>query len=225
MKAYYVKNFLKNVGVDRFYHVNTVVTSLSFIKSGGLLSRQTAENMHIPQTAQETDETDKAFGIYNDIFFDSVDIHERASRPNDYGTVMFVYKTDVLDTLVDYDICITKDNPIRWDANMDYSDKYFTNLKDLSLYFRKGNFFQHITVKDISVPLPFDYLEKIVIDDPGEKYTELLEQALSEIENEFDKIGKKVHIEIRKCPSTCQCVDKYNNYKPGYAYHRFKTKL
>ncbi len=225
MNALEVKKILINAGVDKLYHVNTVVTSLSFIKSGGLLSRQTAENMYLPQTVQETDETDKAFEIYNDIFFDSVDIHERAGRPNDYGTVMFVYNTDVLESLEDYDICITKDNPIRWNTNMEYSDKYFTEIKDLELYFCKGNFFQHITIKDISVPLSFDYLEKIVIDDPGEKYTELLEQAVTEIENEFYKIGKNVYIEIRKCPATCQCIDKYSNYKPGYAYHRFKTSI
>lgn len=225
MKSSYVKNFLKSVGVDKLYHVNTVVTSLSFINQGGLLSRQTAEIMGVPQTPQSSDDIDREFGIYNDIFFDSVDIHERAGRPNDYGPVMFVYAIDVLDSLRDYDICITKDNPIRWNTNMEYSDKYFTEIKDLALYFCKGNFFQHITVKDISVPMPFDYLEEIVIDDPGMEHIELLNKAKESIESSLDRIGIRVPVNVRKCSLNCSCLSKYTTSNPGYAYHRFKTQL
>lgn len=58
---------------------------------------------------------------YHDIFFDSVDIHKRARKINDYGSVTFVYSVDVLDELENYDICVTRDNPIHWEKDMTYN--------------------------------------------------------------------------------------------------------
>lgn len=219
MKAKDVKEILVQSGVNYLYHVNTIATSLSYIKSGGLLSRQTADDMGLPQTPQSSDETDKEFGVYNDIFFDSVDIHQRASRANHYGPLMFVYSVDVLDTLEEYDICITKSNPMFWNRNMSYEDKYFTNSENLFFEFARGNFSQHITIRDISKPLPFEYLIEIVIENPGEKYSEFLHQAIEALKN----AGVKVPIVVRKCKDTCRCVTTYSGHKSGYVYHRFKT--
>lgn len=225
MKSSYVKDFLKSVGVDKLYHVNTVVTSLSFINQGGLLSRQTAEIMGVTQTPQSSDDIDREFGIYNDIFFDSVDIHDRAKRPNDYGPVMFVYFVDVLDTLTEYDICITKDNPIYWNEGMRDNEKYFSSEQEILFGFSKGDFNKHITIRNISVPLPFNYLEEIVIDDPGMEHIELLNKAKESIESALNIIGVPVPVSVRKCSLNCSCLSKYTTLNPGYAYHRFKTKL
>ncbi|MBO5089769.1 MAG: hypothetical protein J6C27_02510 [Clostridia bacterium] len=225
MNALQVKRSLINSGVDKLYHVNTVVTSLSFINQGGLLSRQTAEIMGVPQTPQSSDDIDREFGIYNDIFFDSVDIHDRAKRPNDYGPVMFVYSVDVLDTLTEYDICITRDNPIYWEDGMQDNEKYFSSEQEILFGFSKGDFNKHITVRNISVPLPFNYLEEIVIDDPGMEHIELLNKAKESIESSLNIIGIRVPVNVRKCSLNCSCLSKYTTSNPGYAYHRFKTQL
>lgn len=225
MNALQVKRSLINAGVDKLYHVNTVVTSLSFINQGGLLSRQTAEIMSVPQTPQSSDDIDREFGIYNDIFFDSVDIHDRAKRPNDYGPVMFVYSVDVLDTLTEYDICITKDNPIYWNEGMRDNEKYFNSEQELLLGFSKGDFNKHITVRNISKPLSFDCLQKIVIDNPGMEHIDLLNKAKESIKSALDIIGVDVPVIVRNCSSNCSCLFKYTMSNPGYAYHRFKTQL
>lgn len=78
MKVAEVKKVLIHKGVTELFHVNSVITSLTFIDNGGLLSRETVEEYNLPQTDQQSDDIDKKFNIYNDIFFDSVDIHERA---------------------------------------------------------------------------------------------------------------------------------------------------
>lgn len=225
MNAKIVKNCLLNAGVDHLYHVNTVVTSLSFINQCGLLSRQTAEILGVAQTPQSSDDIDREFGIYNDIFFDSVDIHDRAKLPNEYGPVMFVYSVDVLDTLTEYDICITKDNPIYWEDGMQDNEKYFNNEKEILFGFSKGDFNKHITVRNISKPLPFDYLEEIVIDNPGTMNYELLTEAKGALEAAAKNIGLRIPITVRNCSANCGCHQKYTMSNQRYVYDRFKTEL
>ena len=225
MNTSLAKQCLRNAKVNRLYHVNTVVTSLSFIKQNGLLSRQTADYLGVPQTPQDSDEIDKKFNVYNDIFFDSVDIHERAKRPNEYGPVMFVYTIDVLDLLSEYDIGITKDNPIYWRDGMTENEKYFNNALEMCIWFRKGDFNKHITIRNISVPLTFDYLEEIVIENPGEAHIELLENAKYKIENALYSTGRNIPVRVRSCPSECKCFSQYTEFNRHYAYQRFKTEL
>lgn len=225
MNAKIVKNCLLNAGVDHLYHANSVVTALSYINAGGLLSRQAAENLGVQQTAQYSDDIDRHFGIYNDIFFDSVDIHSRAHRPNDYGAVMFVYSIDVLDLLTCFDICITKDNPIYWEYGITEREKYFNNAQEILLGFSKGDFNKHITIKDISVPLSFNYLEEIVIDNPGTMNYELLTEAKGALEAAAKNIGLKIPITVRNCSANCGCHKKYTMSNQRYVYDRFKTEL
>ena len=225
MNAKIVKNCLLSVGVDHLYHANSVVTALSYINAGGLLSRQAAENLGVPQTAQYSDDIDRHFGIYNDIFFDSVDIHSRAHCPNDYGAVMFVYSVNVLDTLQDYDICITKDNPIYWEDGMQDNEKYFSSEQEILFGFSKGDFNKHITIKDISVPLSFNYLEEIVIDNPGRMNYELLAEAKRALEAAAKNIGLRIPITVRNCSAICGCHQKYTMSNQRYVYDRFKTEL
>ena len=224
MNAIEVKQCLLWAGVDRLYHCNTVVTALSFLKCGGLLSRQSAENMGLPQTSQGSDEIDKRLGVYNDIFFDSVDIHERAHRINEYGAVLFVYSLDVLDRLVNYDIGVTYDNPIRWDPATPEEKRYFQRSEEFRC-FQKGNFAQHITVRNISVPLSFEYLQEIIIDDPGEEKADYLNQARRCIEAALAQWNLSIPIRVRECPDNCSCIKKYRESKPGYTYYRFQTTL
>lgn len=45
MKVAEVKKILIHKGVTELFHVNSVITSLTFINNGGLLSRETVENI------------------------------------------------------------------------------------------------------------------------------------------------------------------------------------
>lgn len=182
-----IKQILMAKGVHYLYHANTVATSCTFIKNGGLFSREAIEKRNLYQTYQKSDQTDKIFDVYNDIFFDSIDIHESIRRINFYGPVLFVYTIDILDTIPDNFIKITKSNPIYWDYNTKEKDKYFNTNEELEALFQKGNFQQHITLKNQHTPLPFDHLEKIILDNPGEKHEHLFEKALSVLQQTIKK--------------------------------------
>lgn len=225
MNSIEVKECLLNNNVLHLFHANTVLTSLTYLRYGGLLSRETVENIKLPQTPQETDESDKNLEIFNDIFFDSVDIHKRISTLNDYGPVLFVYSVDVLDSLNNYEICVTRDNPIRWDTQILEKDRYFLSKQELENGFIVGDFRQHITIRNISEKLSFDYLEQIIIDNPGTLRQKYLKTALNKIEDALSREHIDIPVVVRNCSDKCRCIEKYTNYKEGYTYHRFKTNL
>ena len=108
-----IREILLKKGVSKLYHTNTVETSLSFLKNGGLLSRGLCEDLKCPQTGQYTDSLDKEYDIYYDIFFDSVEI-QRITGVSYYGPVLFVYNINVLDDIEEGHIRITKMNPDKW---------------------------------------------------------------------------------------------------------------
>lgn len=224
MNAPEVKECLLNAGVDHLYHANTVATAISFINHGGLISRETMEKMNLPQTEQQSDDLDKALGIYNDIFFDSVDIHKQANDINNYGPIVFVYSIDVLDQLSQYYIGVTYDNPIRWTVDMPTEKRYLQN-KDDFFFYQKGDFAQHITVRNIDIPISFKYIEKIIIDYPGKEREKYFNNAINEISSAICKNNLNIPVEIRECPDFCGCKDKYKFFKEGYTFHRFKVSI
>lgn len=116
--------------------------------------------MNLPQTPQYTDESDKLYNIYYDIFFDSMEIQRRTGISY-YGPVLFVYSIDVIDSVKEGHIRITKMNPDRWNNCLRDTKKYFCTFEDLSLHFDKDDFGQHITLTNQRQPLSFNYLERI----------------------------------------------------------------
>lgn len=125
-----IKNVLLEHGVNYLYHCNTVETSLSFLKSGGLLSREQCLKMNLPQTPQVTDEIDKKYNIFNDIFFDSIEIQKKTGISY-YGPVLFVYDINVLDLIDNEKIRVTRKNPINWISLDTESNRYFTDIDTL----------------------------------------------------------------------------------------------
>lgn len=225
MEPRIIKAVLLSNDVKHLYHANSVVTALTYINNGGLMSRDFVERTGLPQTPQQTDESDKALDVYDDIFFDSVDLHVRMKNNNHYGPVLFVYSVDVLDLIPAYDVLITKDNPIHWDENILYAQKYFLSLPELENDFAKGNFGQHITIRHIDEPLTFDKLEKIILDYPGDDKIDYFNNAKSEIERALRYNNINVPVEVRKCSDDCKCKEKYRTSMAGYTYYRFTTKL
>lgn len=122
---------------DGLYHVNSVTTSLAFIRDGALFSRKYGvENYPEMQTPQRTDDKDKIYGIFNDIFMDMNDSRQITKRMSPYGPVSFVL--DAENILLNDNYCkrITKTNPIHWNEDMSYKDRYFTTYNELFDYKR-----------------------------------------------------------------------------------------
>jgi len=74
-----VHGVLQAAGVTHLHHANTVTTSCTFLQKRGLLSRGWIEYYKLPQIRQSSDDIDKKYSIWNDVFMDGVDIHDRAS--------------------------------------------------------------------------------------------------------------------------------------------------
>lgn len=164
--------FFASKNIKKFYHANTVTTALSFISSGGLLSRGGVEGMGLVQTPQSSDDIDKIHGVWNDIFLDTEDLHTRFNRQNFYGPVLFVISTDFLLNENNLDIWITKDNPIYWVDNMPLEDKYFLNVQELSdnwegFLAKENKHRMMVTIKNVQIPVLFNYLLEVIIDDPA----------------------------------------------------------
>ncbi|RTZ23381.1 hypothetical protein EKN09_09165, partial [Vibrio penaeicida] len=111
-------------GVTHFHHANSLATAITFIEEEGLLSRGDVEKEDLIQTNQSSDDDDKDFDVWDDIFIDIVDLHGYFPRQNLYGPVLFKFNIDfLLDD--DLDIWVTKNNPIYWNHQLKHSDKYF----------------------------------------------------------------------------------------------------
>src|SRR5438874_2367079 len=97
--------------MNRLYHANSVTTSCSFLRRGGLLSRGYADDRGLPQTSQYTDNVDKRFGVWYDVFLDTDDYHRRISGRNMYGPVLFVMDSRALTQLpAGSDAFVTRSN-------------------------------------------------------------------------------------------------------------------
>lgn len=206
-----IKQILISEGVTYLYHADSVETSLSFLKNGGLISRGICEDNNFPQSPQSSDYKDKCLGIYYDIFFDSVDIHMRSKQANYYGPVLFIYDIDVLDEIEEGAIKITKDNPIRWKINSTNDKRYFTEVDDLHMNFHKGNFGQHITIVNRQTPLPFDFLSEIILNFPENFDCPLIHKASIQIQEVIQEKNIPTYYHEEICyNNNCKCHEFYS---------------
>ncbi len=195
---------------DRLFHANSVKTAIQFIRGEGLFSRAYGEERGL-QTSQNSDQIDKQLGVYNDIFFDNVDIpHISGTNRSAYGPVMFVFKPDILEG---QKARILKCNPwSREDRNtLTYNDMFYSGIEEIKTILNADgrqninrvaflqDFDHHTTVFDTPV-LPFGgNLEAIYVEqcyDGSGKENELK----SILENELRISHLHVPVIIRKDP-------------------------
>lgn len=170
-------------------------------------------------TPQSSDQDDKKFNVWNDIFFDIVDLHGYFPRQNLYGPVCFkISNKFLLDSSLP-NICITKDNPIYWDTSMTAAEKYYSSVKEYESEFEKNMRNKTIhakmfTIHDTNKKIPFTkYLEEIILDNPLKKIDDvsLFEPAKEALLNAIADAQLNVNLlKIRNCNS-CYCESNYLN--------------
>jgi hypothetical protein len=214
LDANVIKNFFLEQGINYLYHANTVTTACTFLSNGGLLSRGTVERLGLPQTPQMSDSLDKEYGVWNDIFLDSNDLHEKFKRQNHYGPVLFKFKIGVLDYVDLPPLWITKDNPTRWSFGQTEQDRYFQSFDELVRFYVYGAYREMITLRFTNNKLPFDpYLEEVIVDNPNVKIGEqlLLKEAAKAVLHARDTSEysyDNVKFSLRKC-TNCYCQGNY----------------
>jgi len=223
VKGNEVCDILKHIGATRLHHANSVTTSCTFLEQGALLSRGFVEDRGFRQTAQpSSDEIDKRYGIWHDVFLDHVDIHDRGGRkkgPNKYGPVLFVFDLDILLTLPSgSEVRVTKSNPIHWYDKQPDVNRWFQTPEELAKVIGFGDFDKMLVIRTPSGRLDFpERHARIILDDP--------QRQMSSGENAYDHatnrlttagaVGKvEISIERRVCQGGCVCVQKYAGYSP-----------
>jgi len=203
---------LANAGVDTIYHANSVVTACEYIRKKALLSRGTVERIGLKQTPQASDQLDKRYGIWFDVFADSVDIHARAGRRNVYGPVLFVIDSKIIENTYTGRLWVTKQNPTKWSGTKEH-EKWFQSKSELDEGFVYGRFDQMIVFRHCGGALPFcKYLKEIIVDDPqleSEQGVDLFSMAVDALRYAMAQSGLSVPIRKRECNGSCSCVDEY----------------
>ena len=197
-------------GVDELHHANSVATSCQFIRSRSLMSRGTIERLGLYQTDQSSDDMDKRYSIWFDVFADSVDIHARAKRAIVYGPVLFVIDSEIVMNSYTGRLWVTKCNPMYW-VGKSNDERWFRSKADLATNFVRGDFGQMVVFRHCGGELPFKrFLKKIVLDDPKlqtEDGVNFYSMAIGALRLALQDANIDIPIEKRACPRRCQCVN------------------
>lgn len=208
----HVFDALIDEGIDELHHANSVATACQFLRSRSLMSRGTVERLGITQTPQSSDDLDKRYGIWFDVFADSVDIHNRARRANAYGPVMFVFDTELINRSYTGRIWVTKLNPTKWSGKSE-KQRWFQDKEDLEDNLTKGTFDQMLVFRHCGGELPFKkFLKRIILDDPQrttEEDVDLYSMAVGALRLAMSDSGLDIPIERRVCRAGCKCNDNY----------------
>lgn len=213
-----VRHILEKKGLTHLYHANTTQTAITFIENGGLLSRGAVEHYGLMQTEQSSDLTDKMFNVWNDIFVDSLDLHEKFNRQNFYGPILFKLSLEVFNQDYDLSFWVTKDNPIRWYNGQVNSDRYIQNLKEFEEIYANGSYREMLTFRNTYSHLPFiPFLKEIIIDNPdwywestGESFFDTSKTLIQDAMMKSPYDYSNVKILKRECEN-CYCSYNYNN--------------
>lgn len=224
LNAKEVLEVLKKKGIEHFHHANTVQTSCVFLQHGRLLSRGTVDEKGIKQTPQKSDDFDKKYGIWYDVFLDTVDIHARAKSRNFYGPVLFVFGLGILEEDWLASIWITKKNPTDWKDADTPADRYFQSVEEFAKGYSKGNFGSMFMLRSAGGVLRLNpHLEHIIVDDPSWKYegSDVYAQTIGALRASAWQGGlKDISIRKRECVTDCKCKDQYANVLNDAEYQK-----
>ncbi len=224
-----VHRILTGKGVRQLYHANTIETSCTFLEQGALLSRGYVENHGLRQTAQRSDDIDKRYLIWDRIFLDHIDIHERGGRvrgPNRYGPVLFVLSLDMLLQLpVGSEVSVTKSNPTHWFDGQATAERWFESPDELNQLLNFGDFDKMLVVSTGTEKIDFPHRRvDILLDDPQRRTSMAVDafvHARERLAEAAQRGGVDASIFSRVCTDQCVCVQKYSDYESQYLDSRF----
>lgn len=217
MDGHEVYGVLRNINATHLHHANTVVTSCTFLEQGGMLSREYVENHGLVQTAQESDAQDKHFGVWDRVFLDHVDIHDRGGRArgfNYYGPALFVFELDILLNLpAGTDVLVAKENPVAWKDNQSNSERWFETIEELTANLHFGDFKKMLMIKTPQGRLDFpNHSANIILDNPQRQITsgeDAYTHAVTRLNAAAGTGHVSVNISLRGCQYGCVCIQKY----------------
>lgn len=213
-----LKKDLRMRGMFLLFHANSVETSITFARHGMLFSRERCEKEEYPQSPQYTDNLNKTYGIFNDLFLNFSDLHN-IEGPNKYGPISFQFKAnETLDYLSsnNFPTSITQVNPHLWQkANVSKSDRWRADFHSVLPYqpndqkrktYTDG--WPDLVISSQEGALPLSLLNRIIVDAYPLRPTFYLQ-----VRNILLNCLKGHHLDIpilqrRNCKSECKCQDR-----------------
>lgn len=215
---------LRERGVERFHHANSVRTACSFLRKGKLLSRGTLDEQGLPQTEQQSDQSDKEYGLWYDIFLDTVDIHYRARQRNFYGPVLFELNLAILEQEWLAYVWVTKSNPSNWTPETPYDDRYYRSIEEFEANFQYGNFDKLFVLRGVGGVLRLQpFLHRIVVDHCETQIGDVraYDQAVGALRASAIAGGLgDIEIASHRCQDECRCAEQYQNMT-GQVFEKF----
>ena len=215
---------LKEKNINSVFHANTISTSITFLQNQSLLSRKFVADNNLFQTTQYSDEIDKKFDIWNDIFLDFVDIHNYFGRDNYYGPLLFCFDVEILNSDLIKCIRITKKNPVNWNDSESPDNWYYESIDDFGNDYMKGNKASDIgkmlIIKKLNGKLPLrPFITKFILDNPNifvsyksenVYLAEILKREIDKVleDNNYTDIPKQLRHNNKV--NFCKCWINYN---------------
>lgn len=216
LRANHVLEVLRSKGVEELHHANTVVNASTYLRKGKLLARGVADEQELIQSGQQTDQDDVRYGLWYDIFLDTVDIHDRKNGRNYYGPVLFSFDVEVLSEEWLATLWITRENPQNWTEDDDHRDRWFVSIEDVQQNFRPTDFGSSIVLRSIGGKLRIkDYITRITVYVPerGMRSFRLLDYTIGALHASCAPTDLFPDIHIRECPEGCDCKSEYSRMR------------
>jgi hypothetical protein len=208
---------LKDKGVASIYHANSVVTSCNFLRNRCLMSHGAVDKLGLAQMSRISGQAEKSYGVWDDVFTDSVDIHKLEGGVNSQGPVLFELDIEIIRNTYTGKVWVTKSNPREWEAETKHERRWFISANDLDHYFTLGNSDHMPVFRHCGGKLPLqNHLKRIILDDPkltiDDRQIDCFSMAYGAIALAMSEGGLQVPIEKRECDADCGCR---HGYKSG----------
>jgi len=155
---------------------------------------------------------DEKFDVIDDVFVDGIDIHSRGRTRNNYGPVLFVLSLALLEWDQLPPLWVTRKNPIGWREGQKDSLRYYRTVEEFAAAYKFGDYFQLLTLRRATDPIPLHFIDHIELDDPKRgvrkpdfSYFVGARAALGEASRNFPDLP----IESHRCPASCNCEASY----------------
>jgi hypothetical protein len=207
---------LKDKGVSSIYHANSVATSCNFLRNRCLMSQGTVEKLGLIRKSQLAGQVEKSYGVWDDVFTDSVDIHKLDAGVNRRGPVLFELDIEIIRNTYTGKVWVTKSNPSEWEVETKHERRWFISANDLDHYFALENADHMPVFRHCGGKLPMqNHLKRIILDDPQLKIDsdqiDCFSMAYGAIALAMSEGGLQVPIEKRECDADCKCQHGYLN--------------
>ncbi len=211
-----IYEILKDKGISSIYSANSVITSCSFLRNRCLMSHASLAKAGLFHNSQISGKLGHKYGIWNDIFTESLDIHNHSGSINHLGPVLFELDIEIVKNSYSGKVWVTKSNPCKWETNINHERRWFVSASDLDNYFSEGNTDFMIVFRHCGGKLPIQgHLNKIVIDDPkletDEYQIDYFSMAYGAIKLAMTEGNIEAPIEKRGCRSDCGCLGDYKS--------------